>query len=70
MYNLLEPETAHDLGQRKAEHVAKAQAQMLVSGNPGCLLQISKEMRDRGTPIRALHFIEVVDASIRGITNL
>jgi glycolate oxidase iron-sulfur subunit len=70
VYNLVEPETAHDLGQRKAEHVARAKAEILVSGNPGCLLQISKEMRDLGQPIRALHFIEVIDASIRGVTKL
>jgi glycolate oxidase iron-sulfur subunit len=50
--------------------VARAKAEILVSGNPGCLLQITKEMRDRGQPIRALHFIEVIDASIRGVTKL
>jgi glycolate oxidase iron-sulfur subunit len=67
VYNLVEPKTAHELGQRKAEHVAKSGAQILVSGNPGCLLQITKEMQERGQPMRAMHFIEVIDASIRGV---
>ena len=66
VYNLVEPATAHDLGQRKAEHVERSNAEILVSGNPGCLLQITKELRDRGKPMRAYHFIEVIDASIRG----
>jgi glycolate oxidase iron-sulfur subunit len=66
VYNLVEPATAHDLGQRKAEHVARSKAEILVSGNPGCLLQITKELRDQGKPMRAYHFIEVIDASICG----
>jgi len=66
VYNLVEPATAHDLGQRKAEHVAKSNAQMLISGNPGCLLQITKELREKGKAISSRHFIEVIDASIQG----
>ena len=69
VYNLVEPEPAHELGQRKAAHVAKANAQILVSGNPGCLLQISKEMREKGRNMPAKHFIEVLDASLRGSTK-
>ena len=70
VYNLVEPETAHDLGQRKADHVLRSQAEVLVSGNPGCLLQITKEVHDKGSTLRAMHFIEIVDASIRGAKNL
>ncbi|HEY3927378.1 MAG TPA: heterodisulfide reductase-related iron-sulfur binding cluster [Candidatus Koribacter sp.] len=66
VYNLVEPATAHDLGHRKAEHVAKSKAKMLVSGNPGCLLQITKELGEMGHTIPSRHFIEVIDASIRG----
>ncbi len=66
VYNLVEPETAHDLGQRKAEHVARSHADVLISGNPGCLLQIRKEMQHNGTDLRVYHFIEVIDGSIRG----
>lgn len=68
VYNLIEPATAHDLGQRKAAHVARANAEILISGNPGCLLQINKELRDQAKPTRTFHFIEVIDASIRGAT--
>ncbi len=70
VYNLVEPRTAHDLGQRKAEHVLRSQADLLISGNPGCLLQIKKEMGQKGAAMRTCHFIEVLDASIRGTDTL
>ena len=66
VYNLIEPDTAHQLGERKAAHVVRSKAEALISGNPGCLLQIGKELRRMKQPVRTFHFIEVLDASIRG----
>src|ERR1700730_17650435 len=40
IYNLLQPQAAAQLGDRKASHVAALNADMVVSGNPGCLLQL------------------------------
>src|SRR6202035_2107582 len=40
IYNLVQPEAAAQLGDRKASHVAALNADMVVSGNPGCLLQL------------------------------
>ncbi|MFD0891314.1 (Fe-S)-binding protein, partial [Streptosporangium algeriense] len=37
-YNLLQPEAARDLGDRKAERVLATGADLLVSANPGCTL--------------------------------
>ena len=67
VYNLLEPQTAHELGERKADHIARSGASIVVSGNPGCLLQITKELRGKGQAVRAYHFLEVLDASLRGV---
>ena len=66
VYNLLEPDTARQLGERKAAQVIRTKAEALVSGNPGCLLQIGKELRSLKQPVRTFHFIEVLDVSIRG----
>ena len=66
IYNLVEPEPARELGQRKAEHIASAHPDVLATANPGCLLQISAALRARGEAIPAVHPIELVDASIRG----
>ncbi len=41
VYNLLQPEPARELGERKAANVAATGAELLVAGNPGCLLQIA-----------------------------
>ena len=67
IYNLIEPEPAAQLGQRKARNVLSVQPDALVASNAGCLLQITAALRDMGADIPTLHPIELVDASIRGI---
>ena len=67
IYNLVEPEPAAALGERKARNVLSAQADALVAANPGCLLQITTALRRMGTDLPTLHPVELVDASIRGI---
>jgi glycolate oxidase iron-sulfur subunit len=66
IYNLVQPEAARELGDRKAAAVAATAADVLVSGNPGCAMQIAAALRARGTPMQMAHIAEVVDASIRG----
>jgi glycolate oxidase iron-sulfur subunit len=68
IYNLVQPEAAAQLGDRKASHVAALNADMVVSGNPGCLLQLecALERMRRKLPVR--HIIELLDASIRGVS--
>jgi len=66
IYNLVEPESADEIGERKVEHVLAAEADVLASANPGCLLQIGKHARRRGARLPAYHPIEILDASIAG----
>ena len=66
VYNLVEPDTAGDLGDRKARHIMTTGAEAVVSSNPGCLLQIASRLEQAGTPTRTFHMVELVDASIRG----
>jgi glycolate oxidase iron-sulfur subunit len=66
VYNLLQPEAARALGDRKAAHVAEAAPDLLVAANPGCTLQIAAALRRRGTEVPIAHTVEVLDASIRG----
>ncbi|WP_090929018.1 (Fe-S)-binding protein [Nonomuraea jiangxiensis] len=67
-YNLLQPEAARDLGDRKAGAVTTTGAELLVSANPGCTMQIASAMRRAGGEIRVAHTAEVLDASLRGVT--
>lgn len=66
IYNLIEPEAAQQLGDRKAGNVLSTGAQVVVSSNPGCLLQLRNGLERAGKPIGIRHIIEVLDASIRG----
>ena len=67
IYNLVAPQAADDLGNRKAANVASSGADFLTAGNGGCLLQISAALRRSGHPLPAVHPVELIDASIRGI---
>lgn len=55
-YNLLQPEIADRLGKRKAQNLIATQADAIVAGNLGCLVQIS---RFTGIPIA--HWVQLVD---------
>jgi glycolate oxidase iron-sulfur subunit len=68
IYNLVQPEAAAELGDRKAGHVAALDADMVVSANPGCLLQLQSALGRAGLKIPVRHIIELLDASIRGVT--
>jgi glycolate oxidase iron-sulfur subunit len=69
VYNLLNSETANQLGDRKVENLLATGAQAVLSANPGCLLQLMQGLRRRGMKaMPAFHMIEVLDASIRGIS--
>ncbi|MDR8410433.1 heterodisulfide reductase-related iron-sulfur binding cluster [Nonomuraea sp. 3-1Str] len=67
-YNIFQPEAARDLGDRKAKGVASTGAELLVSANPGCTMQIAAAMRRAGATIRVAHTAEVLDASLRGVS--
>ncbi len=70
VYNLLQPEAARELGERKADAVMAAKAagaDLLVSANPGCSLQITAALAARGERMPVAHTAEVLDASIRGL---
>ena len=66
IYNLVEPESAREIGLRKVENVLAARADLLASANPGCTIQIESLMREQGISLAAAHPIEILDASIRG----
>jgi glycolate oxidase iron-sulfur subunit len=67
VYNIFQPETARELGDRKAEHVLASGAEAYASANPGCLVQVTAALRRRGSALPSFHPIELVDASIRGV---
>jgi glycolate oxidase iron-sulfur subunit len=68
IYNLVQPEAAAELGDRKAGHVVALDADIVVSGNPGCLLQLRSALAREGRKLPVRHIVELLDASIRGVS--
>jgi glycolate oxidase iron-sulfur subunit len=66
IYNILNPEPARELGDRKAANIVATGAQVLVTANPGCLMQVTSAIERSGHPMGMAHTIEVLDASISG----
>ena len=67
IYNLLNPEAAGELGDRKTGNILATGADLLVTANPGCIMQISAAAARRGAALPAAHTVEVLDASLRGL---
>ena len=66
IYNMVEPEPATELGDRKAKNVLNTGARMIVTSNPGCMLQIQASLKRMGHSMPMAHPMEVLDASIQG----
>jgi glycolate oxidase iron-sulfur subunit len=66
IYNLVEPDAAQALGDRKVAHIDAAQPDVVATANPGCTLQMTAAARRQGRTLTIRHPIELVDASIRG----
>jgi glycolate oxidase iron-sulfur subunit len=67
IYNLVEPDTAEQLGDRKARIIDAVRPDVVATANPGCTLQL-RAAAARVAPHRwrILHPIEILDASLRG----
>ena len=66
IYNLVQPDAANALGDRKAELIAPLKADVVTTGNPGCLMQLQASLARHGWKIPVVHTIQLLDASIRG----
>jgi len=67
-YNLLHPEPARELGERKAKAVLGTGAQVMVTANPGCWMQVAATLARLGGRLPVAHTVQVLDASIRGVS--
>jgi glycolate oxidase iron-sulfur subunit len=67
IYNIMNPEPARELGDRKAANIVATGAEVLVTANPGCIMQVAAAIARSGHPMGMAHTIEVLDASLRGL---
>ena len=68
IYNVTQPDTARDLGDRKASNVLATAPDAYASANPGCLVQVSQALGRARRALPALHPVELLDASIRSVS--
>ncbi len=65
-YNLEQPGTASTLGRRKAENLIATGAELIATGNIGCLTQIESHLRLLGRPVPIVHTVEVLARAYEG----
>ncbi|MEM9589059.1 MAG: 2-hydroxy-acid oxidase, partial [Planctomycetota bacterium] len=64
--NIDQPEIAGQLGERKAGSIIDTGADIVASGNIGCLTQLETHLNRQGSTIRVLHTMQVLRDAIRG----
>jgi len=61
VYNLTHPEVAGVLAREKAGAILAAHPDVVVSGNPGCLLQVAAALRSAGSGVPVVHLARFLD---------
>jgi glycolate oxidase iron-sulfur subunit len=60
-YNVTQPDLAARLGHRKAQHIVRSGAEMVVTANPGCQMQIEAALRREGARVPVVHLMDLLD---------
>ena len=69
IYNITQPEMAARILDEKIANIIRSGAQVVASGNPGCLLQIRAGLRAKNLPTRVVHPIELLDQAYQTKTT-
>ncbi|MFM9106056.1 MAG: (Fe-S)-binding protein, partial [Chloroflexota bacterium] len=66
IYNLLRPEMAEELGDRKAHHVMETPAEEVITANPGCAMQLKASLERNGGEVRVRYLVDLLDEAYGG----
>jgi glycolate oxidase iron-sulfur subunit len=66
IYNLVQPDAANALGDRKAQFITPLSVDVVATGNPGCILQLRASLARAGSSVPVVHTVQLLDASLRG----
>jgi glycolate oxidase iron-sulfur subunit len=66
IYNLIEAATSDAVLVRKLDRIGASCAALIATGNPGCLMQIGAGLLRAEMQARAVHPIDLLDASYAG----
>jgi glycolate oxidase iron-sulfur subunit len=65
IYNIVQPEMANQLLDRKLKHIKSTGASIVANGNPGCLLQLINGAKQQGLKLRVVHPITLLAEAYR-----
>ncbi len=65
IYNLLRPQMAKELGDRKAINTANTNAVEVITANPGCAMQLKASLERNGSTIKVTHIVDLLDEAYR-----
>jgi len=65
IYNLIQPEMANQLLDRKLAHIEKTGCSVVATGNPGCMAHISNGVRKKNLPLRVAHPVTLLAEAYR-----
>jgi glycolate oxidase iron-sulfur subunit len=60
-YNVTQPELSAKLLERKVGHIAQSGAELVVTANPGCQMQIAAGLRAARAPVTVIHLMDLLD---------
>ena len=64
VYNITQTEASLDLPAEKMKHAASTDASLIVTANPGCMLQMRAGVKLHKTGQQVLHVMELLDRSL------
>ena len=65
IYNITQPQMAMQLLERKMKHIEKTGAKTVVTGNPGCIMQLMLGAKKFGVDVQIKHPVEVLERATR-----
>jgi glycolate oxidase iron-sulfur subunit len=65
VYGITHPELGGTIGREKVRSVLETGAQLVATGNPGCMMQIGAGLKMEGSRVESVHPVELLDLSYR-----
>ena len=62
---LKQPDLTDAVGMRKADSITASGAAQVISGNPGCAMQLEAKLRERGSEMDVVHPITLLREALR-----
>jgi L-lactate dehydrogenase complex protein LldE len=66
-FSVIYPDVSRAMVELKVQAITRSGAEVVVTGDGGCLMNIAGALRTMGSPVRALHLVEVLASTGEGL---